>query len=108
MIRPAADAVFFFVGVGVTKALIEPIAKRVIKNKVMRFAPAALKLLDEQIPGLLGKWSGEEIEQLVRQKLESATGESWSKQEIDSVFQLYDVRIGASKALTNVQANPDQ
>lgn len=107
MIEPVTDAVFFFIGLGISKALIEPIAKLVIKNKVMRFAPAALKLLDEQMPGFLGKWSGEDIEQLVRQKLESVTGESWSKQEIDSVFQLYDVRIGASKALNNVQASPD-
>jgi hypothetical protein len=108
MIEPITDAIFFFIGAGVTKALIEPIAKRVIKNKVMRFAPAAMKLLDDQIPGLFGELSGEEIEQLVRQKLESVTGESWSKQEIDSVFQLYDVRIGASRALGNVKENHDQ
>lgn len=101
MLHSLLDIALVFIGIGFSKAVVEPVAKRVFKNRVMRFAPAALKLLDEQVPGLLGKWSGEEIEQLVKQKLESITGEDWSQKEIDLVFQLYDVRVGANKALSH-------
>lgn len=108
MIEAVIDAFFFFVGVGFAKAIVEPIARRVFRQKVMKYAPIALQFLDAQVPGLIGTAKGEDIEEMVRKKLESLTGENWSQSEIDSVFQLYDVRIGATKALSNGQQDRAQ
>jgi hypothetical protein len=99
------DAIIVFLGIGFSKAIVEPVARNIFRQKVIKYAPAALQLLDSQVPGILGEASGEDIEKMVREKLEKLTGESWSKKEIDSVFQLYDVRVGANKALGDDKAS---
>lgn len=108
MLRLIVELVFLSIGIGFAKAIVEPVMKKLFKNKVIRFAPVALKLLDEKMPGLLGKRTGEEIEQLVRETLESATGESWSDDEINFIFKAYDVRVGADRALSNEPKDSDE
>jgi hypothetical protein len=98
----------FFVGVGFAKAIVEPVAKKFFQTKVLKYAPVMLQMLDERVPRLLGKASGKEIEQMVKQKFEELTGESWGDDDVDSLFRLYDVRIAADKALKNEQENSNK
>lgn len=98
------DAAIVFIGIGFSKAIVEPVARNLFRRKIIKYAPVALQFLDSQVPGILGNATGEDIEKMVREKLEALTGESWSQKEIDSVFQLYDVRVGANKALGDDKA----
>lgn len=82
---------------GLTEALLKPIAKRWVQRRLLRHAPAALALLDRQLPQLLGQLNGEQLEAIVRHKLESLTGESWSTADLNQVFALYDPRITATR-----------
>ena len=94
MIRILLD----FVAIGLTAAIVTPIAKRVVKRKLIRWGPAAMELLDRELPHLFGRYSGTEITAMVRTRLETLTGESWSDADLNDVFQLYDPRITADKA----------
>lgn len=86
-----------FIALGLTAAIITPIAKRVIKRKLIRWGPAALEILDREIPSMFGRHSGQEIADILRTKLETLTGESWSDSDLDQVFELYDPRITADR-----------
>lgn len=81
---------------GLMEALLKPIAKRWVQRRLLRHAPAALALLDRQLPQLFGQLSGEQLEAIVRHKLESLTGESWSDAELNALFALYDPRLTAT------------
>ena len=94
MIRILLD----FVAIGLTAAIVTPIAKRVVKRRLIRWAPTALELLDRELPHLFGRYSGVEITAMLRTRLETLTGESWSDADLDDVFTLYDPRITADKA----------
>lgn len=88
-----------FIILGVTAAIVTPIAKRVVKRRLIRWGPAAMELLDRELPHLFGRYSGVEITAMLRTKLETLTGESWSDADLDDVFQLYDPRITADRSL---------
>jgi hypothetical protein len=47
----------------------------------------------------LHRCSGAELEQVVRQKLEPLTGESWATDDLGSLFALFDPRAAADHAL---------
>lgn len=92
----AIDLAISFAVLGIAEALVKPIAKRWVQRRVMQHAPAVLALLDRQLPQLFGQLDGEQLQGLVRLKLEDLTGESWSDQEINQIFALYDPRITAN------------
>ena len=62
-------------------------------------APVLFRQLDPLLPGLLQRCSGAELEQVVRQKLEALTGESWAKDDMGPLFALFDPRAAADHAL---------
>jgi hypothetical protein len=98
-----------FVAIGLDEALIKPIAKKFFKRRLLKYAPIAMQLLDEQMLGLLAHGSGSRIETLLTERLESLTGESWKKSEINELFSLYDPRITADRvSSSNDQANSDK
>lgn len=88
-----------FIAIGLTAAIITPIAKRVVKRRLIRWAPTAMDILDREMPQLFGNRSGQELTDMLRTQLETLTGESWSDSDLDQVFELYDPRITADKAL---------
>lgn len=94
MIRLLLD----FIALGLTAAIITPIAKRVVKCRLIRWAPSAMEILDREMPQLFGNRSGQELTDMLRTKLETLTGESWSDVDLDNLFLLYDPRITADKA----------
>lgn len=88
-----------FIAIGLTAAIITPIAKRVVKRRLIRWAPTAMDILDREMPQLFGNRSGQELTDMLRTKLETLTGESWSDSDLNQVFELYDPRITADKSL---------
>jgi len=94
MIRLLLD----FITLGLTAAIVTPIAKRVVKRRLIRWAPTAMDILDREMPQLFGNRSGKELTDMLRTKLEILTGESWSDADLDDLFRLYDPRITADKA----------
>jgi hypothetical protein len=95
--RLIVEATVFFLTLGFTEAVIKPIATRWVRRKVIKYGPVVLGLLDTQMPNLLKEHDGKQLEQIVRTKLEGLTGESWSEEELDEVFMMYDPRITADK-----------
>jgi len=85
-----------FVLLGLLEALVKPLAKRWMRRRLLRYGPAALALLDRQLPQLFGQLDGSQLEAIVRHKLESLTGESWSDADLDALFALYDPRLTAN------------
>ncbi len=88
-----------FIAIGLTAAIITPIAKRVVKRRLIRWAPIAMDILDREMPQLFGNRSGQDLTDMLRTKLETLTGESWSDSDLNQVFELYDPRITADKSL---------
>lgn len=88
-----------FLLLGLTTAIVAPIAKRVVKRRLIRWGPVAFELLDRELPQLFGQYSGAEITAMVRSRLETLTGESWSDADLDQVFHHYDPRITADRSL---------
>lgn len=89
-----------FVLLGIEEALIKPVAKSFTKRKIVKHAPAAMQFLDEIMPGAFSRYNANDLNLLLKQRLESATGESWGEKEVDRMFAIYDPRITASKSLS--------
>lgn len=88
-----------FISIGVQEVVIKPIATRFIKKKILKYAPAAMQFLDEQMPRMIVQNSSEGINELLRSRLESITGEKWGDKEMNEMFEIYDPRITADKHL---------
>lgn len=89
-------------GMVVTKAVLEPIAKRL----GVMFIPAAvaetLNLLDPYMPELLAELTSAELEALVRSQLEQLTGEPWkAERQTEQFFELFDPRKTAEHLLSD-------
>jgi hypothetical protein len=95
--RSLIDIAIGFLAMGLTEALIKPIAKRFVQRRLLRHAPTLLTYMDQQMPTLLQVYRGQELEQVLRTQLETITGESWAGASLDALFQLYDPRITADR-----------
>lgn len=90
-------ALIGFISIGIQEALIKPIATRFVKRKILRYAPAAMQFLDEQMPRMLVQSNSENMTELLRSRLQSITGEDWGEKEINEMFKMYDPRITADR-----------
>jgi hypothetical protein len=88
-----------FILLGVQEAIIKPIAKTLIKRKIIKYAPAAMQYLDERVPAVFSRYNSKEMSYQLKARLESITGESWKDSEINEMFKIYDPRITADKCL---------
>lgn len=86
-----------FLSIGLQEAVIKPIAKSFFKRKLVKYAPIAMQFLDQEIAKMLAQGNSKQMEASLIERLESLTGESWNKNEINELFSLYDPRITASK-----------
>ena len=96
------DLALAFGLLGLTEALVKPIAKRLVQRRLLAAAPQLFAQLDPLLPGLLQHASGEELEALVRRQLEAITGESWATSDLEPLFVLFDPR----KAADHIQVPP--
>ena len=88
-----------FLALGVLEAVVKPLARRFVQRRILAVAPLLFLQLDPLLPGLLQRCSGAELEQVVRQKLEVLTGESWASDDLEPLFALFDPRAAADHAL---------
>lgn len=95
--RVLLDAGIGFVILGFVEAVVKPIAKQFVQRKILTYSPKVLEWVDKKLPQMLTEYNGEQLEQVVRLKLEEITGESWSKAEMNEVFSLLDVRVTADR-----------
>jgi len=73
--------------------------RRFVQRRILAVAPLLFRQLDPLLQGLLQRCSGAELEQVVRQKLEALTGESWVGEDLGPLFALFDPRAAADHAL---------
>lgn len=94
---------------GVTEAVIKPLAKRWVQRRLLAAAPAVLRQIDAVLPELVLTCTGPELEAAVRAAFEQATGESWAHENLNPFFELYDIRkaalnIGTTERTANLQS----
>ena len=90
------DLAIIFLTLGITEAVIKPIAKRVVQRRILKAAPAILRAIDARLPELLALPSGEALEAQVRTIAEQVTGESWATDDLGPLFTLFDLRRAVS------------
>jgi hypothetical protein len=95
--RPLLDLLVAFLLLGLMEALLKPLAKRFVQRRILQVAPLVFSQLDPYMPALLQQCSGAQLEQLVRTKLETLTGESWASDDLSLLFRLYDPRLAADR-----------
>ena len=97
------DLAIIFLTLGITEAVIKPIAKRVVQRRILKAAPAILRAIDARLPELLALPSGEALEAQVRSIAEQVTGESWATDDLGPLFTLFDLRRAVSAETGNLQ-----
>jgi hypothetical protein len=93
------DLAIAFLALGALEAVVKPLARRFVQRRILRAAPLLFRQLDPLLPGLLQRCSGAELEQVVRQKLEALTGESWATENLGPLFAIFDPRAAADHAV---------
>ena len=91
------DLALAFGLLGLSEALVKPIAKRLVQRRLLAAAPLVFEHLDPLMPGLLRCCSGAEVEGVVRRQLEAITGESWASDDLGPLFALFDPRAAADR-----------
>ena len=93
------DVTVAFLALGAVEAVVKPLARRFVQRRILSVAPLLFRQLDPLLPGLLQRCTGAELEQVVRQKLETLTGESWTSDDLEPLFVLFDPRAAADHAV---------
>ena len=86
------DLLIAFTLLGITEAIIKPLAKRFVQRRILKAAPAILRAIDARLPELLTLPTGEALEARVRSIAEEVTGESWAEDDLGPLFELFDLR----------------
>jgi hypothetical protein len=86
------DLAIAFAMLGITEAVVKPLAKRWVQRRILRAAPAILRAIDARLPELLALPTGEALEAQVRSIAEQVTGESWATDDLGPLFELFDLR----------------
>lgn len=97
------DLVLVFLGLGITEAIIKPIAKKFIQRRILNAAPNILREVDRRLPELLTLPTGEALEARVRSIAEEVTGESWATDDLGPLFTLFDLRRAVSAETRHLQ-----
>ena len=90
------DLLIAFVMLGLVEAVVKPIAKRVVRRKILKAAPVILRAIDAHLPELLTLPSGAALEARVRSIAEQVTGESWADDDLGPLFEIVDLRRAVS------------
>ena len=91
------DLLIVFLGIGLTEAVVKPVAKRWVQRRILRAAPVILREVDRRLPELLTLPTGAALEARVRTIAEEATGESWATDDLGPLFTMFDLRRAVSR-----------
>jgi hypothetical protein len=86
-----------FLTLGITEAVIKPLAKWFIERRIRAALPALFEVLDPMMPRMIQQYRPGELEQIVRAHLTTITGQDWSHEDIEPFFRLYDPRRNAER-----------
>ena len=86
-----------FLTLGITEAVIKPVAKRWIQRRILRAAPVILREVDRRLPELLTLPTGAALESRVRSIAEDVTGESWATDDLRPLFTMFDLRRAVTR-----------
>lgn len=86
---------------GLQKAVLEPVARRLFRRKATRVIPHLARLLedlDRLMPQQITRLDAAGLERWALGRLEALTGEPWpDPAELEPLWKIYDPRINASK-----------
>ena len=91
------DLAIIFIGIGLTEAVVKPLAKRWVQRRILKAAPAILREVDRRLPELLTLPTGAALEARVRSIAEEVTGESWATDDLGPLFTMFDLRRAVSR-----------
>ena len=91
------DLAIIFIGIGLTEAVVKPVAKRWVQRRILRAAPVILRAIDAHLPELLTLPTGAALESRVRSIAEEVTGESWAEDDLGPLFEMFDLRKAADR-----------
>ena len=91
------DLLIAFIGIGLTEAVVKPLAQRWVQRRILKAAPAILREVDRRLPELLTLPTGAALEARVRTIAEEVTGESWATDDLGPLFTLFDLRKAADR-----------
>lgn len=95
--RLLLDAAAAFLLLGITEAVLKPLAKWLVERRIRVALPALFEALDPIMPRLIQQYRPGELEQLVRAQLNHITGDDWTARDIEPFFRLYDPRANAAR-----------
>jgi len=101
-IRTLIDAAIAFVVMGLTEAVIKPLAKSMIDRPLRRALPYVYEHLDNEMPTLLRHTTPETMAAEIGATIARATGNPATARQIEQVAQLYDP---LKAVLRNVSTN---
>ena len=91
------DLLLAFTLLGLTEAVVKPLAKRWVQRRILKAAPVTLREVDRRLPELLTLPTGAALEARVRSIAEEVTGESWAEDDLGPLFTLFDLRRAVSR-----------
>jgi hypothetical protein len=89
------DISLAFLVIGLTEAIVKPIAKGLVERQLRKILPVAMEYLDLSMPEMIFQYTGEQMNTALKMKLEDVLGRSISQSELDYVFKTYDPRISS-------------
>ena len=92
-----ASFLIAFLTLGITEAVVKPVAKRWVQRRILKAAPAILREVDRRLPELLTLPTGAALESRVRTIAEEVTGESWATDDLGPLFTMFDLRKAADR-----------
>lgn len=84
------DAMIAFLAMGITEAILKPLAKALIDRQLRRALPYIYKRLDNEMPLLLQKATPEVMSAHIASTIAQATGQPATARQIEQVVQFYD------------------
>lgn len=89
-LRTFGDALLAFLFMGLTEAVIKPLAKAAIDRPLRRALPLVYEQLDSDMPNLLRTATPEVMTAKIAASIASATGHQATARQIEQVVQFYD------------------
>jgi hypothetical protein len=89
-LRTLLDAAIAFVVMGLTEAVLKPLAKSMIDRPLRRALPYVYEQLDNEMPTLLRTTTPEVMAAEIGATIARATGNPATARQIEQVAQLYD------------------
>ncbi len=101
-LRTLIDAAIAFLVMGLTEAVLKPLAKSMVDRPLRRALPYVYKQLDNEMPTLLRTSTPEVMAAEIGASIARATGNPATARQIEQVAQLYDP---LKAVLRNVSTN---